>query len=223
MIHLLTACTDDYKKAASNLCLSAMKQGINDYLIEPIESISPVAKRLFAGNINERNRIWFYIWKPYLIWETIISLPKNDILIYADAGQIFTDSIFPLFDDMDQDIMLFHNPWKHVEWCKGDVYYAINGMVNNERKQVQASLIIFKVTPSVIDLVKEWMLWCMMPGFCDNSPSKMPNFPTFQEHRYDQAVLTCLQIKYGYRLHEIPRIDNGNAKYKCINHHRNKW
>lgn len=243
MIHLLTYCTDNYRRSANVLCQSAMKHGIDTTYIA--DEIPGDVKLMFGDNLKETTRHWFYIWKPYIIWEYIQKMIDGDLLVYADAGTTFVDSIKPLVDEMDEDIMFFHNPWKHVEWCKMDVIDSMLQMAYQpkenmdmgdakadlyqnikDNKQVQASLIFFRITPEVRNFVKEWMLWCMMPGFCDNSPSKLPNYPTFQEHRYDQAVLTCLQINYGYKLHQFPAINNGDAKYKIIDHHRksnDKW
>lgn len=233
MNRLLTYCTPKYTRSAENLCLSAYKHGIDEAVVKREHDISDLFRLMIGDNIKEINRHWFYIWKPYVIWEYMQSIPDGDLVVYADAGQTIVDSVVPLVDSMEGDVLLFHNPWKHVEWCKADVYGTINGISENDltgrgqlytkykdEKQAQASLMFFRVNKHTRNFVKEWMLWCLMPGFCDNSPSKLPNYPTFQEHRYDQAVLTCVAIKHGVKLHEIPRIDNDNAKYKIVDHHR---
>jgi hypothetical protein len=61
-------------------------------------------------------------------------------------------------------------------------------------------VIFFKVNQKTRDFVKEWLLWCQMPGFIDDSPSKTPNCATFAENRHDQAILTALAIKHGYTI-----------------------
>lgn len=238
MIRLLTYCTPKYTHSAENLCLSAYKHGVDEAVIKREHDIPDLFRLMIGDNIKEINRHWFYIWKPFVVWEYMVTMPEGDVLIYADAGQTIVDSVVPLVDSMEGDVLLFHNPWKHVEWCKADVAMEINSNViitvhqtncgefvgcNNdyiEQKQAQASLMFFRVNQQTRNFVKEWMLYCLMPGFCDNSPSKLPNYPTFQEHRYDQAVLTCVAIKHGIKLHEIPRIDNDNAAHKIVDHHR---
>jgi hypothetical protein len=100
-----------------------------------------------------------------------------------------------------------------------------------KRTQVQASVIFFKVNESTKNFVKEWLLWCQMPGFIDDSPSKLPNYPTFAEHRHDQAILTCLQIKHGYKLHFWPTNYSEHIRHTALpgddyptlfNHHRKR-
>ena len=168
---------------------------------------------------------------------------EGDVLIYADSGQTIISPVQSVIHHMTEDVMLFSNGWKHVEWCKADVYNGILGWFDREEygdpyiadkmhtyKQTQASLIFFRVTEESRRFVKEWMLWCLMPGFCDNSPSKLPNVPTFQETRWDQSILCCIQIKYGYKLHWFPTLtamhlkaDFPNDNYPAIvDHHRKR-
>jgi len=128
-----------------------------------------------------------------------------------------------IIDRMDEDIFFFGNNWNHVDWCKMDVIMAINrGDVSILAKQVQASVIFFRNTQKVRDFVKEWLLYCQMPNFIDDSPSKLLNVFTFQEHRHDQAILTSLQIKHGYKLHWWPAsYSDGQFAYDKIEQYQN--
>lgn len=189
----------------------------------------------------------YWLWKPYVIYEAISPMKDGDILVYSDAGVEFVDSVKHITDRMDQDIFFFTNGFPHVEWCKGDVWGRINGFSkwsnddpeimfhysDTRRKytQVQASVIFFRVNETTRNFVKEWLLWCQMPGFIDDSPSNLPNYPTFAEHRHDQAILTCLQIKYGYKLHFWPTNYSEHIRHTAqpgddyptlFNHHRKR-
>jgi len=195
--------------SAQLLCATAAKHGVEQSLIYVPAHLPDTFIQMAMPTINESKGAGLYIWKPFIVWDYMQRLKDGDILIYADAGQTIVSSVRPVIDAMDQDIMFFSNGWPHVEWCKSDVLEAILptcfGIVEYKfEKQVQASLIFFKVTPETRNFVKEWMLWCLMPGFCDDSPSKVHNYPTFAETRWDQSVLCCLQIKYSYRLHWLP-------------------
>ena len=238
MIHLITFTDERMTISAHLLASSAIKHGVDDYLIYVPAHLPDYFKQMAADNLKIEKGFGLYIWKSFIVWDYMRGLPDGDILIYADAGQTIVDSVKPVIDSMDQEIMFFSNGWKHVEWCKGDIYNAIN--IHNgdplfwdtyaRQKQVQASLIFFKVTPETRNFVKEWMLWCLMPGFCDDSPSKLPNYPTFAETRWDQSVLTCLQIKYNFALHWFPTLtayhikdEYPNDAYPAIvDHHRKR-
>ncbi len=192
----------------------------------------------------------WWAWKPYIIFEQISLMQDGDILIYCDAGNEIVDNVNHIISKMDEDIFLFSNGWQHSHWCKKEVADAINkpeiwASVNkyeevemendyNEyftHKQVQASSIFFRVNQKTKDFVQEWYAWSIMPGMIDNTP-RGPQFPEFREHRHDQAILTCLQIKYGIPLHWFPSLTNhhqlmaGDNYPQIFNHHRktnNLW
>jgi hypothetical protein len=250
MIKLVTY-ADLNMNISQSLCVSsALKNGVDDAVAMTPDNVSEEFKQFNPVFYAERGS-GYWIWKPYAIYKTILNLNEGDILIYSDAGVEFVAPVQEIINRMDEDIFFFTNGFPHVEWCKGDVSNAINKYMiaygdNDDDftwvdgkcycynfKQVQASVIFFKVNQKTRDFVKEWLLYSQMPGFIDDSPSVAPNYPTFAEHRHDQAILTCLQIKYGYKLHwwptqysnHLPRIQEDS--YPVIfNHHRkrnNEW
>lgn len=219
MIKGITYADEKMKTSAILCCTSMLKHGF--------DSAEPFGPYLISQDFKKDNWQYFYngpvrgagywIWKPRVIWETMQTLQDGDILVYSDAGIEWVNSVRHLIDRMDQDIFFFTNGFPHVEWCKADVINAIIphhmidlgskrevNLLSKHLRQVQASVILFKVNETTRNFVKEWLLWCQMPGFVDDSPSKLPNYPTFAESRHDQSVLTCLQIKYGYKLHFWP-------------------
>lgn len=188
----------------------------------------------------------FWLWKPYIIYKALLDMNENDVLIYSDAGIEFINDVSHIINVMDEDVFLFGNNWNHVDWCKMHVIKTINAnnyyssmLMEDHLKQVQASVIFIRPTLKAKEFVKEWLMYCQMPGLIDDSPSKVPNYPTFRDHRHDQAILTCLQIKYNYTLHWWPASYSNGAfiydkieQYKSdnypviFNHHRkrnNEW
>lgn len=236
MIHLVTY-ADERMSISQQKCVATAKQfgcdtahvwtrgDIPQWFIDDNEEV--FASEFGAG---------FYIWKPFIIWQTMMKLNNGDILLYCDSGNEFISDVRNIAEQMDEDIFFFHNNWPHIDWCKGDVLKAIlpgyeygHGRTPTE-KQVQASTIFFRVNQQTRDFVKEWLLWLQLPGFCDNSASKVPNYPSFSESRWDQSVLCCLQIKYGYKTHWFPtttahhlRMYNPEDNYPVLlNHHRKR-
>lgn len=80
-------------------------------------------------------------------------------------------------------------------------------------KQAQASVIFLRVSDYTRQFVKEWLDWCLFDGgrLIDDSPSRLPNHPEFQEHRHDQAILTIMAYREGLRLHYWPAMYNDGA------------
>jgi hypothetical protein len=232
MTHLVTF-SDDKMTRSKELCVnSAQKHGVDKIYPQNPDTISSEF-RLFNPVLNEERGAGYWLWKPYFVYKAMFHCAEGDILIYADAGVEFVDSVKHIVDRMDQDIFFFTNGFSHVEWCKMDVIETIFGLRIDESddKQVQASVIFFRVNQKTKDFVKEWLLYCQMPGFIDDSPSKTTNFPTFAEHRHDQSILTCLQIKHGYKLHFWPTNYSEHIRHTAqpednyptlFNHHRKR-
>jgi hypothetical protein len=172
----------------------------------------------------------FYLWKPYFIYLNLLQMNDGDILFYTDAGVEFVNQVDKLLSHMKGNVLLFGNMWNHEHWCKGNVTDDILGS-RADRKQVQASAMVFVVSDEAKQLVKRWLMWSQMPGFIDNTPGTN-NDPEFREHRWDQAIITCLAYRYGYRLHWWPAMYNGGAfiyekgvfndEYPVIFHHHRK-
>lgn len=222
MIHLVTYSADNMTRSRE-VCVQAAKENGADNVYEYTENMLYGSGDFLKNNrdiITAERGKGFWIWKPFIINHVIRDWCKDgDILIYCDAGVKLINNVSHIIEVMDQDIFLFSNGHNHIHWCKKDVIQAINyekiveisrteqgaGIRVDENynnyQQVQASVIFFKVNQNTRNFIKEWLLWCQMPGFIDDSPSKLPNHPEFAQHRYDQAILTCLQIKYGYKLH----------------------
>lgn len=71
-------------------------------------------------------------------------------------------------------------------------------------------------------------MYCQMPGLIDDSPSKSPNYPTFADHRHDQAILSCVAYKYFIKGRWFPTTTNmhqqqpGDSYPAVILHHRRR-
>lgn len=247
MIRLITFSDARMTTSRQVLCDSALYYGI-----ESIKGYGPddLPEWLYKAHPymldpNSKGFGW-YAWKPWLVFNEIMRMKDGDLLIYADAGQTLVEDPRKVFEACPQDIILFSNGWPHVEWCKGDVlkeilHRDIYGVESEGGtpfldwpsslkglQQTQASLIFLRITPASRMFVHEWFAWSLMPGFIDNNPSIAPNYPTFQEHRWDQAILGCLAIKHNIPLEWFPTITNfhregAGVKYPAIvDHHRRR-
>lgn len=129
------------------------------------------------------------------------------------------------------DIFLFGNQWEHAHWCKADIVHMVWPKETDDiwldagwerfGKQVQASVIFFKVNDKTRAFVREWLDRCLMRRnlsdpldnnyLIDDSPSISQNHPEFRENRHDQAIVTTMAYRDGYRLHWWPAMYNDGA------------
>lgn len=256
MIKLVTFTDDRMTISATKCAQSAMKHGADSYSIWTMNDLSLEFRETMAEVLKHEKGAGFYCWKPYIVHREMCRLQDDDILVYCDAGNEWISDMRQAIAAMDQDILFFSNGWRHADWCKMDCLHAIlpdcndaigihqikvgslkssGDMLVGEMilllwEQVQASTFFIRVTPATRRFIQEWYGWSLIPGMIDNEPSKLPNVPTFQEHRWDQSILCCLQIKYGYRLHWFPTTTAGHLKAGFANdkypvllwHHRKR-
>ena len=258
--HLVTFADESMSRAAELCVDSALQHGVirgcavgpsmRPYTWEWLLNETDFKAGHSAEFLNGRG-LAFWSWKPFIIDHAMRQLPDGFHLVYADAGVEFINNVSHVIDRMDQEVFLFGNNWEHAHWCKRDVIDAVwpapsnSGHNENERvpgwwrfgKQCQASVIFFRVSDYSRKFVKEWLDWCLFEGgrLIDDSPSRAPNHPEFQEHRHDQAILTTLAYREGIKLHWWPASYNDGAfayeKLPCyagdnypvmFNHHRKR-
>lgn len=167
-----------------------------------------------------------WAWKSYIIYKAMLDMPDNSILVYSDVGVEFINDISHIINVMDEDVFLFGNNWNHVDFCKGDVFNTINGwgVPNDEQrkiKQIQASVMFFRISDFSKMFVKTWLLYCQMPNLINDAPSVHPNVETFVDGRHDQQIATALAIKFNIRLHWwCANYNNGAFVYDKIEQYK---
>lgn len=217
---------------------SAWKYGINNVFASSPASLSEEFKEFNKEIVSAERGAGYWLFKPYSIYKTMLCdfVNDGDIIFYSDAGIEIVGDLHTITDNMQEDIFLFSGRFPHHEWCKMDVIYAINyewaenSADYKKLLQIQASNMFIRVNDKSRAFIKEWLLYCQMPSFIDDSKSQLGNMETFQEHRHDQAICTCLAIKYGITSHWYPsttnldkRSDFPDDTYPPIfNHHRKR-
>lgn len=235
MIRLVTYADANMSKSLELCYESAYKNGVNNAHVWDRQMLEATEFYQINREILDQQRgSGYWLWKPYIIYKALLDMNENDILVYSDAGVEFINSVQHVILAMDEDVFLFGNNYNHADWCKYDVFDAIIADKNlHHTKQIQASVIFIKPTQKAKEFVKEWLLYSQMPNLIDDSESILPNYLTFVEHRHDQAILTCLQIKHGYKLHYWPamysdgafvynKLKDYNDSYPIIFHHHRK-
>jgi len=206
-MHLFTFTDENMTVSADNLIKSAKSKigNCNFHIFTPKD----FSEEFFSTNkdiLSDKRGAGFWLYKPYFLYRLLLKMKDNELIMYCDAGLTFEQGIDALLRQMDQDIYVFGNKYRHGDWCKQDCLVKMNAdkPVYKDHEQIQASVIIIRKTQNSVDFVKEWLLWGQMPGMIDDSPSVLENSPKFREHRHDQAILTNLVLHHGYRLHWWP-------------------
>jgi hypothetical protein len=238
MIYHVTYADGQMSKSAMLAQKSALKHGCNFSVFMNEKSISAEFYNLNKSILDQNRGAGYWLWKPYIINKMLNRINENEYLVYTDAGVEFVNDISILINKMDQDVFIFGNNYSHYDWCKSDVIKTIlpdwEYQYINDKRQAQASVLIVKNTEASRIFIGKWLKYCQIDHFITDSQSFIPNCYTFQEHRHDQAVLTCLAYKYGINLHYWPAHYNGGQfvydkhpqfnedNYPVIFHHHRK-
>ena len=192
MIRHLTFSDKNMTLAAYDCVQSALSFGADSSVLNREFNIDEEFYKANKKILDQPRGAGYWLWKPYFILKELEKAQEGDYIVYTDAGVNFVADIDELILDMDSDIMVFANGWRHGDWCKGDVLKAMNCEQFADRQQLQATCLIFYKSKTAVDFVREWLSWCIKPNFIDDTPSTTPNQKTFREHRHDQAILTNL-------------------------------
>ncbi len=156
---------------------------------------------------HKRGFYW-YIWKPYIIWDALSKLEDGDMVMFIDADCVPIADFSVLFDicNKEKGIMLFAaQGHRHYKWCKKDCY-VVMGQDDPKYRDVPAGVARFMVFQKghwrTTQFLMEWMTYCVNPLANTFDPSVLaPENEGFIEHRTEQAMMTNLAYKYGIPLH----------------------
>ena len=219
-VFFISYATPQFREVLVDLQHSLQAFGINNQKIFRPENIAETP--FFAINkelLMHPKGAGYWLWKPYIILETLRQMPENAILLYADAACRFISSPTPLINlvsNNEQGVMAFHlQPLKAAQWCKRDAF-ILTGCDSEpywESDKVMGGILLFRKCDSAMRFVEEWLSWCVLPGALTDGPSRLGNdLPGFTAHRHDQALLGLLLKKHGILPYRNPSIWGNHLK-----------
>lgn len=145
----------------------------------------------------------YWLWKPYLIKKTMDSLVDGDILLYLDCGceidNRFAKHFDNLFEIVKTDYIIGSQVCIERRWNKMDLIVELDMLEDRHMDglQRQGGTNLFYVCDKTREFVRRWYELACNYHLIDDSPSVLPNFSDFREHRHDQAIFSLLTKKTG--------------------------
>ena len=196
MIVLINFADKDYIEARQLQRATALTIGNIDKVIEySFDDIDDVFKERNKRILSLSRGAGYWIWKPYLILKTLLTLEDDDILVYCDSAMAFVSSIYPYINTLNGSFMLFDTTHIETRFTKSDVFKSMNCLVNEaitSTNHLNASHSIWKKNEDSINFLTEWLTLCEDYHLVTDDPSVVPNFPDFYDHRHDQSIMSCL-------------------------------
>ena len=147
----------------------------------------------------------YWIWKPYILYETLKKLAKGDEVLYIDSRYEILEPITEWLSTKP-DMCVWKNkpnsePTFMKHWCKMDVidkYDMFDKVFVENAEDCWAGMIFVRKTERSMTYIEEWLSMCNYETISD-SPSQEKNARMFMEHRHDQSLLSIVLHK-----HRIP-------------------
>ncbi len=215
-LHLLTYADELYAPMQRKLVEHAASLGIFDSIKSQSREYL-IQTDFYKENkyILDGKRGGWCCWKPYYILETLKEMDEGDVLLYMDSADwidsmplekegkysYFSYMRTEIFEKMlDNDILLTAGAFPNKQYTKRDVFVYMSA---DEPKywdaiQLEAGVILIKNTQWSRDFIAEWLKYCCVSALITNDPNicNLPNLPEFVDIRYDQSILSILQIKH---------------------------
>jgi hypothetical protein len=144
----------------------------------------------------------WWVWKPFILLETIKKLNHGDFVVYCDCGDMFSPKVKNFVEThIDNDccmLLLGGNLNKH--YTKRDCFVLMECDEDDywSAQQLEAGFMVWKVCEQTVKILEDWLHYCLDFRIVSNVPSKLAEeFPDFVAHRNDQSILTNIAVKEG--------------------------
>jgi len=182
-----------------------------------------------------------WIWKAYVIFDSLSRLNHGDILVYVDCGSELknpegwrsqfeelnnTDSVFFQYRDHQDYGWKKFNPNltddpKLKYWTKKSVITQFENLFENENEWLEknklwAGFMIIKKTPETFQLVKDWMDVMVYRPDLVTDPlvfERLNQEKGFASHRYDQTILSVIVRYYQKKINITIKDEESEASY----------
>jgi hypothetical protein len=160
----------------------------------------------------------YWLWKPFIIVQTLAEMEEGDCLIYSDSGIEIVADLTPLLNIAveKRGVMLFSGTGKCREWTKRDCFFYMGAdePVYYEAQMLDASFVVLMKAPYACAFAAEWVAMCRDRRILTDEPNTcgQPNLHGFVDHRHDQSVLSLLARRDNLEIFRHPSQFGNHAK-----------
>ncbi len=217
--HLVSYATERFRTSQGRLTRSAKQHGVHEVHTWNKKALEgSVLYKTQPRILNAERGAGYWLWKPFIIKESLKNLGPKDVLIYSDSGIEVIGDLSPLFCLVRRkELLLFQNHYDDFcvpsqnlcgKWTKRDCFVLMDCDEPRYHKgrMLDASFLVLMNTPLTRAFVTEWFLYCCQPHILTDRPNAcgLPNLPEFFDHRHDQSVLSLLGIRSGLETFRHP-------------------
>jgi len=205
MLYVINYANKKFRNAQKLNSVTAKKNGKADIVIEYSEK--NIDKDFYNKNINilsQSRGNGYWLWKSYIINETLEKMNEGDYLMYCDSGAYFVNDIHKLINVMEkekQNIMCFQIDTIEKHYSKRDalILMECDNPIFYETNQIEAGLCVFKKCKKTTKFVEEWLSYAQDERIITNLPNQCgkEDYEGFIENRHDQTIFSLLCKKHN--------------------------
>jgi hypothetical protein len=206
MIVSISYADDTYRKTQKLHDRLARKWGADKTIAYGPADIDPVFREKNKSIFQYKRGAGYWLWKPYIIKDSLDKMEEGDYLIYSDAGSAFIRPISYLIDAMKKeqtDVMCFEIGAKERCWSKRDALLLLEADKEEylDRGQICGTYLILRKTKDSCILVDDYLKYAQDRRIITDEPNVLgvPNYPEFIENRHDQTIWSLLCKKRGIK------------------------
>lgn len=194
-----------YLQSQQHCCITALKNGFDITRPYGISNLDPSFIKDNSYTFSQERGAGYWLWKPYLILNTLQLMGESDWMMYTDSGMHFVRNPWEwiLSEEekiQEKGIATFGECGKNRQFTKRDTF-VLMGMDDpkyTDSNQRTASVFVCKKTPFSLAFVEEWLAYAKDPRILTDIPNTqgLSNYPEFRDHRHDQSIMSLLCIKH---------------------------
>jgi len=212
-VFLISYASTEFRQSQKLLNSSALANGVDQVISFSRKDI--IGTEFYRSNkkiLDMKKGSGYWLWKPYLILETLKKMDDEDVLIYCDSAVEVVGNVRPLVEicKKNKGIMLFRNYYKNTnrKFTKRDCFVLMGADRQRywDSMQITASYQLYMNTKENRDLISEWLEYCQDPRILTDIPNEcgLEDFSILFAHRHDQSILSILAEKYHIELFRDP-------------------
>ena len=221
-MHFITYGTNSYTSFAHSLADQATSP-LGNFASKKVYNKSDISlefKQKNASILSCNRGDGYWLWKPFIILEALLSAKPNEIVVYCDSmycmlpGNVMYTFCKDYFDhDGDRDILLTHNKpggskYLETDYTKSETFEIMNmrhahvSPIKHKSFQVWAGFIALRRTNRSIRFICEWLSSCQIEKNINDDKSVSSN--QCIDHRHDQSILSLLAKHHGIEFYDFP-------------------
>jgi hypothetical protein len=206
--HFITFGNNEYYNSVIRICKQAKSLNTFDVITGVTDSFLKKDKEFWNkhGFFIENNKrgYGYWLWKSYTVKKKIELMNDDDVLVYSDSGSEINingkerlDQYFQMVNQSEYGNLSFSLKFLEKMYTKMDLINHLDFLNETDTEQLIATTFVLRKCSHTVDLVNKWYETCCNYHMINDSPSIVPNDPTFIDHRHDQSVFSILRKKYG--------------------------